>query len=163
MADLLLNAPIQYEPLKQNRFLFRFPSDLGIQEWWVSTASRPQVTITKQEIPFLNTKTYVAGSYYWNALPITLRDSIGPSASQAMMEWVRLHAESATGRMGYACTYMRDCELELLDPTGVTVSKWILKNCMLDNTVNFGSLNYASQELIDIQFSIQPLYCILAY
>lgn len=163
MADLLLNAPIQYEPLKQNRFLFRFPSDLGIQEWWVSTASRPQVTITKQEIPFLNTKTYVAGSYFWNPIQLTLRDPISPSASQAIMEWVRLHAESVSGRMGYAAGYCRDVILSMLDPTGVEVSKWILKNCMLDNTVNFGTLNYGSQELVDIQFSIQPQYCILAY
>ena len=163
MADLLLNAPIQYEPLRQNRFLLRFPSDLGIQEWWVSTASRPQITISKTERPFLNTKTYVAGPYFWNPINITLRDPIGPSASQAMMEWVRLHAESVTGRMGYAASYMRDCVLEMLDPTGVTVSKWIMKNCMLDNTVNFGSLNYGSGELVDIAFSIQPQYCVLAY
>lgn len=163
MADLLLNAPIQYEPLKQNRFILRFPSDLGIQEWWVSTANRPQITITKTEIPFLNTKTYVAGNYSWGALNITLRDPIGPSASQAIMEWVRLHAESVTGRMGYAAGYMRDVEIEMLDPTGVTVSKWICKNCMLSDTVNFGSLNYSSAELCEISFAIQPQYCVLAY
>ena len=68
MADLLLNAPIQYEPLKQNRFLLRFPSDLGIQEWWVSTANRPQINIEKTEIPFLNTKTYVAAKYSWQPI-----------------------------------------------------------------------------------------------
>ena len=96
MADLLLNAPIQYEPLRQNRFLLRFPSDLGIQEWWVSTAQRPKINIQKTPIPFLNTETYVAGRYTWQPISITLRDPIGPSASQAIMEWVRLHAESVT-------------------------------------------------------------------
>jgi hypothetical protein len=163
MADLLLNAPIQYEPLKQNRFLLRFPSDLGIQEWWVSTANRPQINIEKTEIPFLNTKTYVAAKYSWQPIQVTLRDPIGPSASQAIMEWVRLHAESATGRMGYAAGYMRDVEIEMLDPTGVTVSKWICKNCMLSDTVNFGELSYASSDLANITFSMQPQYCILAY
>lgn len=34
MSDLLIKMPLEYEPLKKNRFLFRFPSDLGIQEWW---------------------------------------------------------------------------------------------------------------------------------
>ena len=108
MSDLLLRMPIEYEPLRKNRFLFRFPSDLGIQEWWVSNAARPSIKIGSTEIPFLNTSTYVAGRYTWESINITLRDPIGPSASQAVMEWVRLHAESATGRMGYAVAYKRD-------------------------------------------------------
>ena len=53
MADLLLNAPIQYEPLRQNRFILRFPCDIGIQEFWVSTAQRPKINITKTVIPLL--------------------------------------------------------------------------------------------------------------
>ena len=163
MADLLLNAPIQYEPLRQNRFLLRFHSDLGIQEWWVSTAQRPKINIQKTPIPFLNTETYVAGRYTWQPISITLRDPIGPSASQAIMEWVRLHAESVTGRMGYAAGYMRDIELEMLDPTGVVVSKWILKNCMLTDNTDFGALNYNSSDLAEITIQLQPQYCILAY
>jgi hypothetical protein len=163
MADLLLNAPIQYEPLKQNRFIFRFPSDLGIQEWWVSTGARPKINIETTQIPFLNTKTYVAAKYEWQAIQIVFRDPIGPSASQALMEWVRLEAESVTGRMGYAAGYMRDIELDMLDPTGVVVSKWIMKNCFLKDTVDFGSLSYDSTNLAEITCSIQPQYCILAY
>ena len=163
MADLLLNTPIQYEPLRQNRFILRFPSDLGIQEWWVATAQRPKINISKEEIPFINTSTYVAGRYTWNALQITLRDPIGPSASQAVMEWVRLHAESVTGRMGYAAGYVRDIELEMLDPTGTVVSTGILKNCMLGDSIDFGSLAYNTSALAEITLSIQPQYCILCY
>ena len=163
MADLLLNAPIQYEPLRQNRFIIRFSSDIGVQSWWVSTAQRPKINIERKEIPFLNTSTYVAGRYTWQPITITLRDPIGPSASQAIMEWIRLHVESMTGRMGYAAGYMRDVELEMLDPTGVVVSKWILKNCMLGDTTDFGNLSYASSELAEITIQLQPQYCILAY
>ena len=163
MSNLLLQAPIQSEPLKQNRFILRFPSDLGIQAWWVSTANRPKINITKTPIPFLNTEFYVAGRYTWQPLSITFRDPIGPSASQALMEWVRLHAESVTGRMGYFAGYARDVELSLLDPTGVTVSKWILKNCMLCDNIDFGSLTYASDALAEITIQLQPQYCILAY
>ena len=31
MSDLLLKMPNTYEPLRKNRFVFRFPADLGIQ------------------------------------------------------------------------------------------------------------------------------------
>ena len=73
------------------------------------------------EIPFLNTSTYVAGRFTWNTINVTFRDPIGPSAAQALMEWVRLTAESVTGRMGYAAGYKKDLDLEMLDPTGVAV------------------------------------------
>ena len=163
MADLLLNAPMQSELLRQNRFILTFPDSLGLASWYVSTAQRPKIQISKQPIPFFNTETYVAGRYVWQPLNITFRDPIGPSASQALMEWVRLHAESVTGRMGYFAGYARDIELAMCDPTGVAVSKWILKNCMLCDTVDFGALNYSSDAIAEITMSIQPQYCILAY
>ena len=162
MSDLLLKMPLEYEPLRKNRFLIRFPSDFGIQEWWVSNAVRPTITINETEIQFLNTSTYVAGRYNWEQINITLRDPIGPSASQAVMEWVRLHAESVNGRMGYAVSYKRDIQIEMLDPTGVTVSLWILKNAQV-NSVNFGDLSYEDDSLSTIELQIRPQYCILAY
>lgn len=162
MSDLLLKMPIEYEPLRKNRFLLRFPADLGIQEWWVSSTSRPSINIGNTEIPFLNTSTYVAGRYKWEAINISLRDPIGPSASQAVMEWVRLHAESPTGRMGYAVAYKRDLVLDMLDPTGTSVSQWILKNCQITD-VKFGELGYDSDDLASIELTVQPQYAILAY
>ena len=105
MADLLMKMPIPYEPKRKNRFIMTFDSSLGINSWYVETTSRPQVSINPVEIPFLNTSTYVAGRFTWNTINVTFRDPIGPSASQALMEWVRLHAESVTGRMGYAAGY----------------------------------------------------------
>lgn len=162
MSDLLLKMPLNYEPLRQNRWLLRFPSDLGIQEWWLTSAARPTIQQEETQIPFLNTSTYVVGRYQWQTIEITLRDPIGPSASQAMMEWVRLHSESVTGRQGYAAGYKRDVELEMLDPTGVVVSKWILKNTML-TIVNFGQLNYNQSDLATITATLRFDYAILAY
>lgn len=162
MSDLLIKAPIEYEPLRKNRFLLRFPSDLGIQEWWVSNAARPTITMKETEIPFLNTSTWVVGRYTWDSISVTLRDPIGPSASQAVMEWVRLASESVTGRQGYAVAYKRDLVLEMLDPTGTAVSQWIIKNAM-PVTVNFGQLAYDDDNLSTIEITIRPDYCILSF
>ena len=100
-----MKMPIPYELKKKNRFILRFDSSLGINEWYVESTSRPNITINAVEVPFLNTSTYVAGRFTWNTINVTFRDPIGPSASQALMEWVRLHSESVTGRMGYAAGY----------------------------------------------------------
>lgn len=162
MSDLLIKMPLNYEPLRKNRFLLRFPSDLGIQEWWVKSAKRPSIKQNDVAIDFLNTKTHVVGKYEWESIQVTFRDPIGPSASQAIMEWVRLSSESVTGRQGYAAGYKRDVELEMLDPTGVVVQKWILKNVMLTD-VSFGDLDYGSDDLQEIQATLVMDYAILAF
>ena len=154
MADLLMRMPVPYEPKKQNRFILRFPSPLGIQEWFVKAASRPKYTSQETEIPFLNTSTYVIGRFNWETISVTFRDPIGPSAAQALMEWVRLHSESVTGRQGYAAGYKKDVELELLDPTGVVIEKWILQGTQL-NDVDFGSLGYDSNDIAEITATLR--------
>lgn len=162
MSDLLMSMPLEYEPLRKNRFLLRFPSDLGIQSWWVANTSRPTITMQETEIPFLNTSTWVVGRYVWEQISVTLRDPIGPSASQAVMEWIRLASESVTGRQGYAASYARDMIIEMLDPTGVAVSQWILKNC-IPVVGNFGELSYDDDSLATIELTIRPQYCILSF
>ena len=162
MADLLMKMPVPYEPKKKNRFILRFPSSLGINEWYVESTSRPNISIGSVEIPFLNTSTYVAGRFVWNTINVTFRDPIGPSAAQALMEWTRLHAESVTGRMGYAAGYKKDIDLEMLDPTGVVVEKWILQGTFLTD-VNFNDLGYSDEGLANITATLRPDRCILVY
>ena len=162
MADLLMKMPIPYEPKRQNRFILRFPSTLGINEWFVESTSRPKMTIGATEIQFLNTSTWVAGRFNWGEISVKFRDPIGPSASQALMEWVRLCAESVTGRMGYAAGYKKNIDLELLDPTGVVVEKWILEGAWL-SSVDFGSLGYSTDGIAEINATLRPDRCILVY
>ena len=162
MADLLMKMPIPYEPKRANRFIMRFPSTLGINEWFVEAAKRPSIKINSTPIPFLNTSTYVAGRFEWSPISVTFRDPIGPSASQALMEWVRLCAESVTGRMGYAAGYKKDIDLEMLDPTGVVVEKWILYGTFLTD-VNFNSLSYAQDALATITANLRMDRCVLVY
>ena len=162
MADLLMKMPIPYEPKRNNRWILRFPSSLGINEWYVESTSRPKLKINSVAIPFLNTEVYVAGKFNWEALPVTFRDPIGPSATQAVMEWIRTCAESVTGRMGYAAGYKKNVDLEMLDPTGVVVEKWILEGTFLTD-VNFGELGYSQDGLATISASLRMDRCILVY
>ena len=162
MSDLINKMPLVYEPLRKNRWLLRFPSDLGIQEWTLESASRPKISQKSVEIEFLNTSTYVLGRYTWDSINVTLRDPIGPSMSQAVMEWVRLESESLSGRQGYAAGYKRDIELDLLDPTGVVVQKWILKNAWASD-VDFGTLAMSDDGLATISLTLVIDYAILVY
>jgi hypothetical protein len=95
-------------------------------------------------------------------MKVKFRDPIGPSAAQALMEWFRLHAESVTGRMGYAAGYKKDIDLELLDPTGVVVEKWLLEGCFITD-LNFGELDYSRDDLANIDCSLRMDRCVLIY
>jgi hypothetical protein len=162
MSDLLIKAPTTYELLRKNRFLVRFPSDLGIQEWWVSSCSRPGFTQNSVEIPFINTSNYVIGKYNWEEINLTLREPLGPSASQAVMEWVRLHSESATGRQGYAVSYKRDLIIEMLDPTGTVISQWLIKEAMI-TSAKFSELGYDGDDLATVDLTLRPFYCLMLF
>jgi len=155
--------PLPYEPKRKNRWILRFPDDLGIQEWWLSRAARPTIHQNEVEIPFINTSTWVLGRFIWNAIPMTMRDAIGPSTAQVIMDWIRLHSESVSGRQGYAAGYKKDVELEMLDPTGVAVEKWVLQNSWLSNDTNFGDLDYSQDALAEITMNLRFDRAILVY
>ena len=63
MSDLHMPMPLKFEPLRKNRWVVRFPSDLGISEWMLSAASRPSINQKSTEIEFFNTSTFVVGPY----------------------------------------------------------------------------------------------------
>lgn len=153
-------VPIEQEPKRKNRFVLEFPTELGIESYLVQTSGKPSMEINPTEIPYMNTSTWVAGRYKWNTIEVKFIDVIGPSTTQKVMEWVRLHAESATGRMGYAVGYKKNLVLKALDPTGVEVEKWTLIGCMIQS-VNFGDNDYSSDDLAEVTITIQPDICLL--
>lgn len=162
MAELLRGVPFDFEPKRENRFFAEFASELGIEVWKVQTFKRPTMSINSVEIPYLNETNYVAGKYKWEQMDITFIDTIGPSTSIQLMEWVRLHAESLTGRMGYAAGYKKNILLKSLDPAGVEVEKWFLEQCQIVN-IDFGNNDHSSDELQNITLTIQPWRCILNF
>ena len=162
MADVLMGVPFEYEPKRQNRFFAEFPDDIGVEVWKVRTFKRPSMNINVIEVPYINQKNYVSGIYNWESMDITFIDPIGPSTSNQLMEWVRLHAESLTGRMGYAAGYKKNILLKSLDPTGVEVEKWFLEQCLI-SSIDFGDNDQTQDELQMITITIQPWRCILNY
>ena len=160
MANLLLQAPLKYEPKTQNRWVLLFPDDVGIQTWAVKQVDSPKIAMEKKTIQFLNTETYFVSSYKWEDMSVTIRDFIAPSQSEALMEWVRLHAESVTGRMGYNVGMAKDIILQSLDPTGVATEEWLLKNTIVTGSVEFGSFDYTNSEIRELKFTMSPQYCV---
>ena len=151
--------PNKFEPKRKFRWVFAIE---GVDAFLVKSAARPTMSTTSQEIPFINSTRYIAGKTKFGTMSVALHDPIAPSGAQQVMEWVRTHFESVSGRAGYADFYKRDCQLKLLDPIGTVVELWDIKGAFLTEA-NFGDLSYDSEDPADISLTLQFDNCVLQY
>jgi len=106
----------------------------------------------------INVYRKIKGRMVWNDLTMTLFDPITPSGAQAVMEWVRLHHESVTGRDGYSDMYKKDVTINVLGPVGDIVSEWIVKGAFIKSG-EFGEYNWDNGEALSL--ANVKLFCIL--
>ena len=156
VTDML---PNKFAPKRKFRGVFAIE---GIDSFLMKTAARPSVATAEIEVPFLNSTRYLAGKTKYEQISLTLHDPIAPSGAQQVMEWVRTHFESVSGRAGYADFYKRDCQLKMLDPVGTVVELWDMKGCWLVSA-NFNDLDYGADDAVEISISLRFDNCILQY
>ena len=113
-----------FQPKVSNRFILYVD---GIPSFICKKVNRPTIAIEAKELDHINTKRKIQGKANWENLTIEMYDPVVPSGAQAVMEWVRLHHESVTGRDGYSDFYKKDLTLNVLGPVGDIVSEWIIK------------------------------------
>ena len=149
-----------FEPKQQNRFVMYID---GFPSYIVKGVSG--ISITQETIPLnhINLKRYVKGKTNWGTIDFTLFDPITPSGAQAVMEWIRLHHESVTGRNGYSDFYKKDLTFNVLGPVGDVVSEWIIKGALI-TSANFGEYSYDNESAAqNITMTVQPDYCVLNF
>jgi hypothetical protein len=127
-----------FEPKQANRFILYMDGIPSFMVKGMSAVTLQQGTVTLNHI---NVERKVKGKSAWQNVTMTLFDPITPSGAQAVMEWVRLHHESVTGRDGYSDFYKKDLTIDILGPVGDVISEWILKGAFVVNT-NFGEYNW---------------------
>ncbi len=151
--------PNKYEPKRKFRWVFAIE---GLDSFLMKSAARPSITTEEVEIPYINHTRYVAGKTKFDTLSVTLYDPIAPSGAQQVMEWIRTHFESVSGRAGYADFYKRDIQLKMLDPVGTVVELWDIKGAFI-TAANFGDLDYGTTDPTDIQLTIRYDNCALQF
>ena len=156
VTDML---PNKFEPKRKFRWVFAVE---GIDAFLMKTAARPTINTEEQEINYINHTRYIAGKTKFDTISCTLHDPIAPSGAQQVMEWIRTHFESVSGRGGYADFYKRDCQLKLLDPVGTVVELWDIKGAFL-TAASFGDLDYGASDPTEISLTIRFDNCVLQY
>ena len=139
------------EPKMGNRFLIYFPEYFNIPEWAITKASRPRLNIFKRDI-FPHNNDLTQQFYEWADLELKLIDPISPSSTQALNNLVRNN------------TIHENIEitLEMLDPTGIVVERWLLTDCFI-KSIDFGSLSYSSNNLAEITLTISINQAVLLF
>lgn len=129
----------RYEPKRKNRWILAIE---GIDAFLVKSAARPTITTEEVEIPFMNSRRYLAGNTKFESMNVVLMDAIAPSAAQQVIEWIRLTFESVSGRGGYGDFYKRSIQLKMVDPVGTVVELWDITGAFI-TSANFGDLDYS--------------------
>jgi hypothetical protein len=163
MASLISEQELfwtAFEPKTKNRFLAFVD---GIPGFMIKKITRPNYRQEAKPIDHINLQRYVKGKTIWGPMQITLYDPIVPSASQAIMEWTRLHHESVTGRDGYAEFYKKDLLLVTTGPVGDKVEEWVVKGAMITE-MNLGEFDWSDNGTpIEFTITVQPDYCVQNY
>jgi hypothetical protein len=149
-----------FEPKQPNRFIMEMD---GFPAYIVKGIGAINLTQGTTELNHINIQRFVKGKTTWGPIEFTLFDPITPSGAQAVMEWVRLHHESVTGRDGYSDFYKKDLTFNVLGPVGDIVSQWIIKGALITD-VTFGDYSWDTvDEAVEISMTVQPDYCILNF
>ena len=156
--DLFLNA-FDWEHKYTNRFIMYIAD---IPTYIIKAAARPSLTNGEIVLDHINVDRKVKGKTRWNDVSITLYDPIVPSGAQAVMEWVRLHHESLTGRDGYSTQYKKDITFHSLSPTGEKIEEWCLKGAFILDS-NFGQMDWGTEESVQIELTLKYDYAVLEY
>ena len=149
-----------FEPKQKNRFIMYID---GFPSYMVKGVGAVSLTQGSVALNHINVQRYVKGKTVWNTVQFTLFDPITPSGAQAVMEWVRLHHESVTGRDGYSDFYKKDLTIDVLGPVGDVVSEWIIKGAFIKDA-SFADMNWdTDNEAQNIDLTIGMDYCVLNF
>jgi hypothetical protein len=126
----------------------------------VIDCARPQVQFQEITLPIYNSTMYLAGKATWQTLAINVRDDASGTVArlvgqqlQKQMDFVE-QASAATGQ-----DYKFQTNIEILDGGNganapIVLETWELYGCFLQ-TVNYNTLNYATNEAVTISMTLR--------
>ena len=114
--------------------------------------TRPSVTFEEFEIPVYNSRVYLVGKHNWDMVTVNLRDDVNGGVTKLCGEQVQkqfdmMEQSSASSGIDYKFI----TRFEVLDGGNganapSVLETWELYGCFIQN-INYGDLNYATQEL----------------
>ena len=156
---------------------FNFEVSMGavngkVKNYFAKTATKPSFTIAAGEHNYLNHTFYYPGRLTWNDVTITFvdpgktdQDVSADSTSAALAELLlnmgynppsnaATDEEKTTISKSKAASALGSVTIRQFDDNGKTLDEWVLINAWVME-VNFGDLDYASDDLVEISCTIK--------
>jgi len=166
------------EPKRQYKFLLSFPSSANrIESYLVKRVDKPKFTVNAVQHDFLNHRFFYPGKLVWDPITITVVD-IAQQNSAGNMSLRIMDAIKATGyekpdspsnpkgrqtlsKRNSVNLGLGQAKIQTLNADGDTVDNWVLHNAFI-TSLEFGSLDYTVEELVEITMTFQYDYAVLS-
>lgn len=120
----------------------------------IEVAFLPNMSVEEIELPYRNSRTWVAGKGNIDPGSITCRDVISDRTASKFYEWYKQVYDPETGEIGYTDVYKKDGDMYTLDTMGQTVATWNLAG-IWPQSVNFGTLDFSANDAVKIETSLR--------
>jgi len=130
----------------------------------IKAAAKPGFAISNVPHQFMAHTFNFPGRITWDALEITLIDPVSPDSSAKLVKILQASGYAVPGREDAAkISFSKEAataalgqpSIQQVDASGAPVDRWTLKNAWIEN-IKFGaSLNYTTEDMVDITLSFR--------
>ena len=162
------------EPRRTYRF--RLGSTYGLElsntgrstYWWnAKTVTKPSYSVSSNEYQLANQKFKVPGIVTWDPITINLAD-VGKTVDNLVAElgtfgWNKDGKNDGLDKtkvQGATKEEIGKIRIEQLDAKGKPVETWTLEGAFISR-VAFGNLDYSSEEIVEVQITVDYDYALL--
>jgi hypothetical protein len=146
---------------------FKFKLKLGdVAEYYVKTATMPKANVSTIEHSYFDYNFKFPGRVTWDPITVTM---VAPSRGiEDPTDLLYFYFEQAgylfpdesgaetisLSKQGFADAFGGDPQLQLMDGLGSVIEEWTLRNAFLTNVDYGGSLDYTSDEMLELSMEI---------
>jgi hypothetical protein len=165
-------SDVNIDPKRSFRWLFHLPNI--IHPYLVRSVKKPSFSVGNIAHQFVNHTFYYPGRVNWNPVDVTLVDpagggdsanAVGDDTSMTLLKAIYDSGYQDPSKDGAEGMYSSISKfrstavlgtpiIEQIDGFGRTVEEWTLHNAWCEN-VDFGSLDYGSEEMISVSMTIR--------
>tara|TARA_R100000900_G_C3323057_1_gene161925 strand:- start:422 stop:1012 length:591 start_codon:yes stop_codon:yes gene_type:complete len=157
------------EPKRKFRWLLYWT---GVPQFVVKAVKKPAYTVQTIPHQFLNYEFNYPGRVQWQDVTITLVDPVNPDSTKSLYKILENsgyvipsnydEATAATiSKAGMVDALGTEIKLKQLDADGsVPIESWVIKNPLI-TSVDFDTLDYSQDDLLNIQVTIKYDYAVL--
>jgi len=157
------------EPLRQYRWKIVFgagSTGMDNQSFALKKVDRPKAKVNEITHKYLNHFYYYPGRVEWEAINLTIAANTGDGTngtSKTLMDILKkagyvfpkdLSVKNTLSKAGFAGGLGATIDIINIDPTGAEQEKFTLKNPFF-TSVQFGSLDYGSEEIVEVQCTLR--------